>query len=349
MLFLIPRIPKHKAYRLNKHVKLFFRRLSTVNNLSNFNPITNYFHPEFVTLLNRADQTELRSHFENFFEAFKVLPQGQRDIVISRFGDSQALSKIFNDVAINGNDFKVNAMPQSLRVSARALFGYLYKTTLKSFGGIKDHYKKTYAKLDSKTCPFCGIEKLNAPSLRKQDYDHILNQAKYAYTSVNIENLVPMGTECNRNFKGSTDVLYDGAARVLYYSPYEHSNAITISLNGSTPPNDIEGAGAWQVTLNPNNNVTRNWDRVFKIKKRYAETMLNGFYKEWIKEFRNYYKVHGIPNDANDLKVRLNELGGILLGSPLSDPNIVKGALYQFLSNYNDPIYEAAVLGFVSN
>jgi hypothetical protein len=349
MLFLIPTLKTHKAYRLNKHVRYFFRKLIGVTNVSNFNPISNYFHPEFVTWLNRADQVTLKGHFENFFEAFKILPPAQKGLMITRFTDSQAIEQILDNIAINGNLLKVNSIPISIRPLTKTLFKYLYETTLSSFGNIKDHYKQIYGKLISKTCPFCGIEKLNPPSLRKQDYDHILHQSKYLYTSVNLDNLVPMGTECNRNYKGITDVIYKGGARVSYYSPFHISYNITLSLIGSIPPNNIDDNGTWNIDISPNNLQTQSWDRVFKIKRRYVEQMLNGYYKDWLNEFRSYCKVNGIPVDNNQLRLKFGELGGILLGTPLSDPNLIKGSFFQFLSTYTDPGHNSAVLAFVSS
>jgi hypothetical protein len=349
MLYLIPTIKTHHAYRLNKHIKYFFRKLKTVSNASNFYPTSNYFHPEFDAWLNRADQGTLKQLFENFFEAFKILTLAQRNLILDRFTDSQAVKQILDNRGINGNLLKVRYLPSSIKQHAKILFKYLYKTTLASFGNIKDHYKEVYNKLPSKTCPFCGIEKLNSPSLRKQDYDHILSQSKYIYTSVNLDNLVPMGTECNRNYKANSDVIYIGNRRVPYYSPFHISYTISFSLAGSIPPNMLNERGTWLIEISPDNLHTQSWDRAFKIKRRYIEQMLDGYYKEWIKEFKCYCKEIGIPNDNNQLRLKFGQLSRIYLGTPLSDSHMIKGSFFQFLSNYNNYQYDTAVLAFVSS
>ncbi len=347
MLFLIPQIPKHQAYRLNKHIRLFFRRLANVDGTSNFNPVSNYFHSEFANWLNRPDQLTLKSHFEAFFDRFKVLPSAQRLLVVQRFSNSQNIENILNDILIDGQLFQAKTIPRTLRPLVKELFKYLYQTTLVSFGQIKDHYQSVYNMLETKTCPFCGIERLNAPSLRKQDYDHILNQSKYPYGSVNMRNLVPMGTECNRSFKGSTDVIYQATARVKYYSPFILSHAIKVSLTGSIPPNDFDTTGNWKVKIHPNNTYTRRWEAVFKIKKRYAEQMLNGCYVDWMKDFKIYIKRHGLPTNSVEIRAKFKEMGEMLLENPLSEPNLVKGAFYRFLSTYTNRTYNRAVMDFI--
>lgn len=349
MLFTIPQVPKHQAYRLNKHLRLFLKKLSTVNALSTFNPINNYFHSEFVTWLDRADQITLRGHFEDFFNIYKSLTDKQRQLLIIRFSDAQYINAILEDVFINGNELQAKSIPLKLRPSAKRLFKYLYKTTLGSFGNVKDHYRNLYKLLPSKTCPFCGIERLNPPSLRKQDYDHILIQSKYIYTSVNMNNLVPMGTECNRNFKGSKDVIYGGTKRVVYYSPFIVHYPITISLSGSIPPQDFDQDGNWIVKIHPDNIHTKRWDAVFKIKKRYSEQMLNGCYKEWMNDYKIYVKKQGLPTNSVEARSLFKDLADMLLQNPLSEPSLVKGAFYQFLSTYTHRSFNKAVLDYVTS
>jgi len=60
-----------------------------------------------------------------------------------------------------------------------------------------------------------------------------------------------MGTECNRSFKGSKDVIYDMKRVVLF--PFIVHYPITISCyRGSIPPKDFDQEGNW-VKFTPDN------------------------------------------------------------------------------------------------
>jgi hypothetical protein len=164
-----------------------------------------------------------------------------------------------------------------------------------------------------------------------------------------MKNLVPMGTECNRNFKGSKDVMYTGTNRVLYYSPFMTSYPIKTTLDGSIPPKDLIKGGDWKIMIHPDNPLTRRWDEVFKIKKRYADQMLDGCFVDWIKEYKSYVKIHGLPADEVEARKKFGVLGNMLLENPLSEPNLVKGAFYNFLATYTDDTFNKALLLFINN
>ncbi|WP_029274557.1 hypothetical protein [Pedobacter borealis] len=348
MLYLFKELPKHPAYRLNKHVRYFFRKITDVDNTAQFDT-NNYFHSEFVTFLASGDQGTLRGHFETFFNLYKSLTVPQKKQLQKSFNDSQFIIAVISDLSFDGKSIQAISIPLSIRPATKELFSYLYKTTLGSFGQVKKHYRELYNTLDHNICPFCGIERLNPPSLRKQDYDHILIQSKYAYSSINMKNLVPMGTECNRNFKGSKDVIYNGKARVLYYSPFETSFPISITLNGSTPPKDLKTGGNWKIMIHPDNPQTRRWEEVFKIKGRYADQMLDGCFVDWLKDYKIYVKTHGLPADQTEARAQFGKLGKMLLENPLSEPNLVKGAFYNFLASYIDDAFNKAVLNFINS
>jgi hypothetical protein len=53
------------------------------------------------------------------------------------------------------------------------------------------HYQIIYEHLKSKTCPFCGTEPFDAPTLASEDEDHYLARSAYPMAAANFANLVP--------------------------------------------------------------------------------------------------------------------------------------------------------------
>jgi hypothetical protein len=348
MLYEFPKLSRHQASRLNKHIKYFIRRIENITPHSLFNPLTNYFHPEFATFLQKANQTTLRMHFENFFNAYKVLPNADQQLFLRMFKFAQEIEDILGDVAINGNDYKLAQIPLAIRSETMMLFSYLFGRTLKSFGKLKDHYKELCKDIP-KICAFCGTEKIH--STFQQDYDHILNEATYIFTSVNMSNLVPSGVICNRVFKTGRDVIYRNNIRQIFYSPYKTHFDIRISLTGSVLPPRLGADATWHIQIIPDNDITRSWNDVFSIKRRYAEDELNGFYLKWINELRDRLFLDGkLPLTAATLVNEFTAHSLVMLNNPFSSTsNIVKGAFFDFLAGYTDASYNTALLNYFNS
>ena len=158
---------------------------------------------------------------------------------------------------------------------------------------LHDHYK-TFREDHIKTqgtftlCPFCGLEPLRMrESEPRPDYDHILpkGDSLFVFSSVNMRNLVPIGSTCNK-LKNTFHLLYDGEGmnisnRTLAFYPYDDSphpfELINFNLVCSQKP-EFRQKGKWCVTIKPNDNDSTivkekidTWLRVFKIQKRYSE------------------------------------------------------------------------------
>src|SRR4051812_10031287 len=97
MLFSYQFIHKHPTRKLNQHLKIFFKKLKAVDRGSNFLPLNQYFHPEFVVHLNGAPV--LRQKFESFFNAFKISSAKSRESLIQQFYSSQSIKEILEDTS----------------------------------------------------------------------------------------------------------------------------------------------------------------------------------------------------------------------------------------------------------
>ncbi len=350
MLYKFPRLSTHVSYRLNRNLIYFFSKLRKINENSVFN-MDDYFSSDFRLFLLSDKQETLRSLFETFFNDFKHLPEGEKTSTIRTFIKSQNIAELVNDATINCTDIKLNALSQNITNSTSALFKYLFSTTLNSFGKLAGHYKLIFDSLESNICPFCGVEMLNRPTIIRQDYDHMLLQSQYIFSTVNMDNLVPTGTECNRINKHSVDAIHFEGDRTVFNSPYLNSFDVKVSLTGSEPPKTLSGNGQWVINITPDNDLTRQWAYVYNIKQRYSDNVLHKFYGNWLKELRTYLKFRNItPIDFPALETELSAQSNTMISLPTASlANIVKGAFYKFLIDYNNAEYRASILNYINN
>ena len=224
MLHKLDLLPQHLSFNLNKKIYYFLLKIKDIPTTSSFAPYDKYFTPTFKLKIDRSKK--LREKFEVFFDAFKTLPQADREIFLKKYRASQYVEEILDDSAFNGKDIQLDALPNILKEPTKDLFLYLYEKTLLGYDK-KGHYKLLFDQILSTICPFCGLEKLSHPDFVCQDYDHILYKGNYPFVSVNMTNLIPMGIECNRNHKKTTDVLYGASGKRRKFL-YPFSNSIPV-------------------------------------------------------------------------------------------------------------------------
>jgi hypothetical protein len=153
-------------------------------------------------------------------------------------------------------------------------------------------YSKIYEKLKAHVCPFCGCESLDAPGQHREDLDHYLLIDKYPLAGVNLRNLVPMGSKCNKLYKHKADVLWDsnGNRREVFY-PYGAKSS-SISLMNSVPfKGKDKKLPKWQISFSPNTPSCEAWDSIFKIRKRLTNNVLDVSFSRWLEDFSAWYKM----------------------------------------------------------
>lgn len=351
MLYSYNKFGNHISFRLNRNIIYFFCKLRRVTAASTLAPLADYFSPDFVVFLSKANQQTLRNLFVSFFDAFKALTEDERTETLDKFHNSQKINEILGDIIIDCHNYRLATLPETLKQPAKNLFEYLFTITLNSYGKLKEHYKLIFESLESNICPFCGIELLNNPSIIRQDYDHMMMQSTYVFGTVNMNNLVPTGTECNRINKHSIDALYFNNNRRIFNSPYLNHFDVRISLVGSIPPANLDEYGTWTISILPDNAYTRQWDFVYNIKVRYVDNVLHKFYKNWIKELRTFLTQSAlIPIDSPGLDAQLQIQATTLIAHPTTSlANIVKGAFFEFLLQYNNVAYRTSILNYINN
>lgn len=334
---------KHKKLReLNFHFLYFIRKIRYLNKKTTFIPSL-YFHPTFINLSGKIApkgtvNKDIQSKFKLFFDDFKKLDQNFKNEFYNLIIFSKDIHLYFEDKSINEIIFLRNENIKRILKSDsfKNLMDSLWKY-LKSPNAweIDKHYKDFYNKLPkSKMCPFCGLNEISNQELFKADYDHIAYKADYPISSINLKNLAPSCSDCNRIFKKATDVFYNpNNTRRNFLYPYVFNRSfqnqnIEIDLTGSTIPNtDINNSeGNWVVNIFPANDFNQTWDKVYSISKRYS-LYIN--HDKWLLEFTQPLKIENRNfKNLNELKEYLSKYKEIF------NPNVSLNTEYHLKYSY---------------
>lgn len=232
----------------------------------------------------------LRDRRNTFLTAYESLDLVERTAVREAVGIQNAFPALFDGVSAC---VRLKDLPDSIRKPAEDLFRFAFE--LLTPLGLRDaHYHKIYDQLQARICPFCGIERLDAPGQPREDLDHYLPITTYPFAGANLRNLSPMGGRCNGPFKRALDVLFDAATdnRRRCSDPYggptfEISLANSVPFEGKTvgsilcPEWNIEFVGLDPV-------AAETWNSVFKIRDRYVSSLLNPEFRDWMSHFANW-------------------------------------------------------------
>ncbi len=298
-------------------------------------------HPDFRQHVQSAPT--LKKYLSAFFKVYRGLTKPERAEVYKAFMASRSIKRLFTSAC---PCVGISHLPAPIQAPSKTLFKYLYKTTLNSVGNVKDHYQSFYDKLLSKKCPFCGIENLLHYTHYKQDYDHLLYKDEYPFAAVNMQNLVPMGRDCNTVYKKTKDILHSGHGhRRLAFYPFEGHRAITVSLLASDLPTSTNRKGTWVIELLPDCEQVATWEDVFCIKSRYKKDVLWAEYDTWLTNFINYAREHSAyyPTwDKPNIKRAIKKFSQTYSDTDYADMNFLRYSVCEvWLKEAADTFYSA--------
>lgn len=164
-------------------------------------------------------------------------------------------------------------------------------------------YSRAYHAMPEHLCPFCGIDRFDAPhpNMPRHALDHYLAISIYPIFGAHLPNLVPMCGRCNSSFKLAADMLMDddGAARACV-DPYGEQTA-QVSLMNSSPFGGATGGQfpQWVIDFVPASEAFETWDNVFGIRLRYKESLLDAEYTAWLDDFAKWAKDRGLAVATN--------------------------------------------------
>jgi len=203
-----------------------------------------------------------------------------------------------------------------------------------------------FIQLNKYVCPFCGLERYkNVLGPRREDFDHYLHKSAYPLAAANMKNLVPACGICNQDYKGSKDVLADGAA----FYPYAEIPEVRIDVTCENFPAiaDFDNHGQWRVDVDlaePDATAApklQAWDRVYRIKQR-LENEVQKFSEDWMDEV-----IDGCTEEIDqgtfvELISKAKERASNAVMRRMQPGQLIRRAFYDFaLNNVNRPFFES--------
>lgn len=257
--------------------------------------------------------TELRNRFKAIFEKYKAITnKDERKKIVDTYFDTNKISSLCN------NDdqlhcFKLTDLPEEIRKEIDVAFLYLYASALnhppfEEFvnANITDSLKD-FAKANAiDICPFCGLEMLlQIEGQARLPLDHWLNKDSFPFASINFDNLVPIGTDCNsKGVKGCKDVLKDIKLRPKKraFYPYAVHQGFNILITCTEQPNIDNEYGSWNFSVTPNNHTEadlfESWNYIFNISTRYKSYFDDYLILNWKTRYIEFIK-----NDEDGIDV----------------------------------------------
>lgn len=167
----------------------------------------------------------------------------------------------------------------------KLFFNNLYKKVFnQSAFEINKHYNEFF-KRNKSLCPFCGLKTLEKDSSNhRDDYDHYLPKDEYPFNAVNLKNLLPMCSDCNKKWKKIKNPIKDTISKkaFYYYSTTQPEFEVEVEIINS----DFMDFDA-KIKLNSHTmqDEVDTWDRLFSLSRRYRDDFVchEEFGISWIK------------------------------------------------------------------
>lgn len=281
----------------------------------------------------------LRSRYEALNEAAKGLSVAQAQQALALVSSANYYKDVLSGVSSYRpplgmtDEFKEGL--ESLFEFAFGLLGELKGLPADGLSIRDGLYSRAYHAMPGHFCPFCGIDRFDAPhpDMPRHALDHYLAISLYPIFGAHLPNLVPMCGRCNSSFKLAVDMLKadDGAARRCI-DPYG-GQAAKVSLLNSKP----FGGGPsgqlpqWVIDFEPAIDEFETWDRVFGIRLRYKESLLDAEYEAWLGDFTKW-AVDGQLAVTNNQEASAALSRWASLCPDLSDQGFLKRPMFEMLA-----------------
>lgn len=279
------------------------------------------------------------------------MDEGNRRQIYDQLVNTNRIQELCNatlPVPVNGIDWK-----SDLGKSIKALMDRLYTSLdLAIFrrGNVTasptQQLYSEFIQLNKYLCPFCGLGRYkNVLGPRREDFDHYMHKSSYPLAAANMRNLVPACGICNQDYKGSKDVLADGAA----FYPYADIPEVRIEVTCDNFPSltDFNDQGQWSVAVDlevPDATAApklQAWDRVYGIKKRLKDEVQE-FCEEWMNEVTDECMEVIDQGKFVELISSAKEEASKAVLRRMKPGQLIRRAFYDFaLNNANRPFFES--------
>lgn len=273
-------------------------------------------------------KTGLRDRVATYQSAFLKLKEPERRQVMQSLNEQNAIPELLSG---ESNCTTLDELPESIREPIKDIFVFAYGL-LTDLGVRDDMYSRIYESIPDKLCPFCGCERFDFPTAKREALDHYLAKSIYPCAAANLKNLVPMGNKCNSKYKLSQNIIVDNGVRRKAHYPYD-CIGVKISLDPSVPFGGIKDqVPQWKLEFNPGSQEVKTWNDVFEIMVRFIRDELNPSYNTFLREFRNWCKASKrIPDSIVELRSGLEDYAKNMDENGLADRAFLKAAVFRML------------------
>lgn len=245
----------------------------------------------------------LKVDIDEVYENCKTLTVDERADIREAFYINNRIEDLCNGVVV---PIELNQLPDVVKAHMKPAIEKFYVPLLDRVeipGDKLDYYNQLITLNKFKTCPCCGLVKIeSAKSHYVEDNDHFFPKAYYPFAVVNFNNLVPICDKCNKKHKTTKKPL-DNNGRAYYPFCVNHPNInVSIGIIDSDTL-DYMQLKEEDVQLNFSGDADKNstWDWLFNITDRYNEevcefaftelrTLKNRFYENKERNSNNLYE-----------------------------------------------------------
>jgi hypothetical protein len=310
--------PETKLRELHKSIGVFFNNLELSDSLESI-PFPEWFDEAFI-------KTDLKKKLGNVFNEYKAISDKSiRDRILNAYTLLNQVKELCIDLPFKNFDEKENLKAitgdskNEFWLHIEDLFETLYNNYLE-YHEFEKHseinttvkeYIDDFNKLNKITiCPFCGIEGITRTAGQQRTaLDHWLCKSKFPFSSVNFDNLVPLGNYCNgKGVKGSRNVLIDEhQKRVTSLYPYINHQSFKLKFSFLSEPKRIEdyNSNNWSLDILPNdpkeNGLFNSWMSIFNIKQRFNSYLENTVFIHWEDNYIEFIEQSQHLTFANNL------------------------------------------------
>lgn len=346
MFYIIEKISDHPCTNLQVILEFFFK--NTLNNGNNWISKQHKLLQKVnanSTLLNDLEMLDKRIQGKNELVKQTINQQFINNNKIEELclGNIPLQNNIKWDEDI-GKEIKTffdNAYPDKLDLLIFKREGCTEKPT-------KKFYQDFIAK-NGHICPFCSILPHKNPFGKKRgDFDHYLDKSHYPMAALNLDNLIPMCSECNQDYKHTSNILKmsSGKRRKFIY-PYYVRDPFKLEITTTYESTRIK---KWDFNIKISSNLNdkgllTNFEDVFKINSRIKKE-LDKRYDSWIKEEVKRYIHNNQDISINEFKKYLIHIANnvINIEDRIIEGTLLKQAFFLFLGNVSDLEFDTIFL-----
>lgn len=335
MFYSIKKIDDHPCYNMQQILETFFLQLSYGKvwdiNTQHEELLRVHRGSNFVTLLEEL--------YNNLLPTHKLV----RGTIYYQFLNNNNIEKLCNNTLNICNSIQLDIAPIK-EIKKFLQDSYPDKLDLGIFKRTGSYIKPTksfyqeFIEQNGHICPFCSILSHKHPFGKKRsDFDHYIDKAHYPMAALNLDNLIPMCTECNQDYKHTANILKDenGGQKEFIY-PYSIDETFTIKIE-SIIPTDSDWKFNVQITANMDKVLIERFDSVFKIKDRISRELNKRYDALLNEEAKRYTSSSGdiTVNGYKDFLLNIAENVINLLDRTL-EAKLLEYALFIFLAKTED-------------